>query len=343
MRRRFTKLFGNEDTKLRLCDAVVNSTLPHALLICGPRGSGKRTLSTEIIAASNCLMKSNSSSPIPCKVCANCKRIYSSSFPDVTVLERESGKATIGVEELRVFRESMFLSASEAAYKFYVIEDADTMTPAAQNALLKVLEEPPQFVHIILLAESGDKLLSTIKSRTQFVQMELFAQNELEDYVTELSSAARTLSQTAPKKLLAILLASGGVIGKALEMMDDGLSDGIEAKRDAVKSFISVIHKRAPFSKLYSVCSSLPQKRDELRETLEEIRTAIRDLTVIGLDDNANTSFFLSKDEASEFSEGLNRKRLIEVYDVISSAIEDLDKNVVVSTLLTDIAVRIKG
>ena len=220
MRKRFTKLFGNEDTKLRLCDAVVNSTLPHALLICGPRGSGKRTLATEIVAAANCLMKNDSASPIPCKVCANCKRIYSSSFPDVTFLERDGGKATIGVEELRDFRENMFLSASEAAYKFYVIEDADTMTSAAQNALLKVLEEPPKFVHIILLAESADKLLSTVKSRTQYVQMELFGQRELEDYVTELSSSARSLSQIAPDKLLAILLASGGVIGKAIEMME---------------------------------------------------------------------------------------------------------------------------
>ena len=181
MNNRFTRLFGNDETKLRICDSIVREALPHAMLIVGPGGSGKHTLATEIAAAANCVNASIklAGAKLPCGVCANCKRIYSGNFPDVNTLGRGSGKATIGVEELRDYREDMFLSATESRYKFYIIEDADLMTPAAQNALLKVLEEPPSAVHIILLCTESDKILSTIKSRTQYAQTELFDYEEL--------------------------------------------------------------------------------------------------------------------------------------------------------------------
>lgn len=342
MKKRFTRLFGNNMTKRRLSDAVMNLSLPHALLFTGPSGSGKHTLATEIAAAANCLMASDSALPYPCGKCVNCKRIYDGNFPDISFLGKDSGKATIGVEELRDFRENMFLSASESQYKFYVIENADLMTSAAQNALLKVLEEPPKNVHIILLAESADKLLSTIKSRTQYVQMELFEYDELLSSVTELSSTAEALNVTDPERLKAILLASGGVIGKALEMLGDGPTEEIQGKRDLVMSFIQALPKKTPFSKLYAACMALPTKRDELRDVLEEIRIAIRDLIVVKLATDTPMAFFLTESVAEEISSGMNQKRLITVYDIVTSAIEDLDKNVVVATLLTDMAVRIK-
>ena len=140
MRKRFTEIFGNDNTKLRLSDAVLHRSIPHALLITGPKGSGKHTLARELAAAVLCDNKEDSDYPLPCGECRTCRRIHSGNFPDVATLGRESGKATIGVEELRTFREDMFLSSTEADAKIYIIEDADLMTPAAQNALLKVLE-----------------------------------------------------------------------------------------------------------------------------------------------------------------------------------------------------------
>ena len=341
----FTKLFGNNDTKIRLSDAIAREALPHALLIVGPEGSGKHTLATEIAAAANCINKNVklAGTKLPCGACSNCKRIYSGSFPDVSILGKSSGKATIGVEELRDFREDMFLSATEAQYKFYIIEDADLMTPAAQNALLKVLEGPPRFVHIILLCTEADKILSTIKSRTQYVQMELFSYDELKNHVLSLSDAAAGFLKSQPEKFGAILLSSGGVIGRALDMMDDGRADSIGQRRECVKKFIEALPKRAPFSKLYLATQALPQKRDELKCVLEDIRNALRDLIAGRISDDIPPIFFLSASELEESLGALSQKRLIEVYDIITSAIEDIDKNVVISTLLTDIAVRIKG
>lgn len=342
---RFTRLFGNTDAKSRICDAIVKGTLPHALLATGPRGSGKHTLATEIAAAANCVNKTVkiAGTKLPCGACANCKKIYSGNFPDVNTLGRSSGKATIGVEELRDFREDMFLSATESPYKFYIIEDADLLTPAAQNALLKVLEEPPSSVHIILLCTEADKILSTIKSRTQYVQTEIFSFDELKAHVLSLSDAAQMLAKTEPDRFKAILLASGGVIGKALDMLDEGRSDALEQRRASVIGFISALPRRASFSKLYSATVSLPTKRDELKAVLEDIRNALRDLIATRVSPDIAPIFFLSEEELENTAPSIGQKRLIEVYDIISSAIDDLDANVVITTLLTDLAVRIKG
>lgn len=345
MNNRFTRLFGNNAIKLRLSDAIKSNTLPHALLVVGGAGSGKHTLATEIAAAANCINKDVkiADAKLPCGICNNCKRIYSGNFPDVNILKRNSGKATIGVEELREFREDMFLSATESQYKFYIIEDADLMTPAAQNALLKVLEEPPNFVHIILLCTESDKILSTIKSRTQYIQTELFDYDQLRSSILALSQDASGFERSNPEKFKAILLSSGGVIGRALDMLDGGRGDAITQRRELVKNFIEALPKKAPFSKLYIATQALPQKREELKSVLEDIRNALRDLIANRVSDDISPIFFLSNKELDEAAGTLGQKRLIEVYDIICSAIADIDKNVVIATLLTDIAVRIKG
>ena len=154
MRIYFPRLIGNGETKERLGRAIESGTLPHAFLIGGPSGSGKSTLAIEIAAALNC-------------------------FPDVKVLAKKKDKATLGVEAVKDFREDMFLSSTESENKIYIIDDAESMTPEAQNSLLKVLEEPPKSVNIILLAKECDRILTTIKSRTQYIPMSRFDEGEL--------------------------------------------------------------------------------------------------------------------------------------------------------------------
>jgi len=342
MRSVFTGLFGNENTARRISSAILSGALPHAMLIVGPRGSGKHTLAREIAAAANCERRDEGDYPLPCRTCNRCHRIYNGNFPDISILSRESGKATIGVEQMREFRSDMFLSATEADCKFYIIEDADLLTPAAQNSLLKVLEEPPSGVHILLLAAEADKILSTIKSRAQLVQTELFPRDRLRGYVCRLSDTAKSLAAHEPDTLDGIILASGGVIGQALEYLDDRSSGEVGSRREAVMSIISVLPKKTPFSALYSKITSLPEKRGELRSVLELFVTALSDMIKFKVEKSADMLFFLSEDAASEASEGLGIKRLTAIYDIIISAISDIDKNVLTAPLLTDIAVKIK-
>ncbi len=342
MRTRFQKVLGNDESKARLSELILSSSLPHALMITGPEGSGKHTIAKEIAAAMNCENRDNQDFVLPCGVCNRCKRIYSGNFPDISYLKRQASRATIGVEDVRDFRDDMFLSSTESVYKFYIIEESDVMTREAQNALLKVLEEPPLNVHIILLCREADKILTTVKSRAQLIQTEIFTNEKLRSFVLKLSENARMLEQTDSKKLTGILLATGGVIGEALVLLDDAHIADTEDERAAVRSFIEAIAKKVPFLTLQAAANALPKDRDALRKAMEIIRNALRDMISLKISDEISPIFFLSKEDMEELSTGISKMRLISVYDIITNAISDLDKNVNISILLTDIAVKIK-
>ena len=101
----FSGLYGNDAAKKRLGASIENGTLPHAFLIVGESGSGKKTLASLLAMALNCEKKGDKGAPLPCGVCNTCRRIKEGNFTDITTLRRSDGKATIGVDEVRLFRE----------------------------------------------------------------------------------------------------------------------------------------------------------------------------------------------------------------------------------------------
>ena len=126
---------------------------------------------------------------------------------------------------VRAFRDDMFLSSTESKYKIYIIDDAERMTPNAQNALLKVIEEPPSNGIIFLLTLSDDAILTTIKSRTQHVAMQRFDESELERYFKEKGTPLPSSSTTATRELM---MCADGRIGRAIELIGNGEILGIE-------------------------------------------------------------------------------------------------------------------
>ena len=340
MRAAFLGLYGNEATKKRLLSAITAKTLPHAFLICGQEGSGKKTLVREIAAALNCERRGDENSPLPCHTCNTCKRIFSDSFIDVKTLKRASDKQTVGVQETRVFREDMFLSSTESEYKIYIIEQADRMTVNAQNALLKVLEEPPEGVLIFLLTESDDAILTTIKSRTQYVAMERFEEAELADYLKKRGLISG--NDEASTRLHDALMCADGRIGKALLIIGDGGMEEARSSRTLTDDIISALKQSTPYSSLFAALKALPSKRDELSAALENIILALRDLILLKFDTGAPLCFYSSREEAKALSESMNAKRLTRIYEIIKGAIEELSANVNVGALITSLGAKIK-
>ena len=272
----FSRLFGNDAAKARIANLIRTKRMPHAFLIDGGEGSGKMTLAMEICAALNC--ESVNDSALPCHACNSCQRIMNGSFTDVKILEKQPDKATIGVGEVKEFRADMFLTSTESEYKIYIINNAERMTPEAQNALLIILEEPPKNVIIILLADGTDKILTTIKSRTQYIAMSRFTTAELKDYLLKSSQEAMRLMRTDEHRLDEILVSADGRIGRAKILLDARLSERDKQRRDMIVGIVTAMKSRTDYSRLYTAISALPTKRDELGDILEGLQDALRDM-----------------------------------------------------------------
>lgn len=330
MEKLFSGLFGNEPTKRRLGAAIRAGTLPHAFLLSGPEGSGKTTLAKEISAALNCERRGEVGAPLPCHGCNTCRRIFADGFIDVKTMKKPADKATIGVGEVRYFREDMFLSSTESDYKIYIIDDAERLTPNAQNALLKVLEEPPTNVVVFLLSASDDAILTTIKSRTQYIAMQRFEPQELESF---LGAEARGKAE--------LLMCADGCIGRARELLSEGAAE-VKTMRAVTSGILAAIKPGAPYSELYAAVRALPSKKDELATYLENLTVALRDLTLLKFDKDAPLLFFTSREEGAAMAGGISAKRIMQVYDIVRAALDDIARNVNVGAMTTSLGARIK-
>lgn len=336
MKKYFPKLLGNDESKSRLGNSIENETVPHAFLIGGPSGSGKTTLAYEIAAALNCEEKN--APTLPCGNCNRCRRIYDGNFPDLKILSKESSKATLGVEAVKQFREDMFLSPTESNTKIYIIDDAESMTVEAQNSLLKVLEEPPENVIILLLTKESDRILTTIKSRTQYIAMTRFDEDELRNLLINRSLEARIMARDDAKRFEGIIMSAGGQLGVAERLIDKRLSEENEQNRQDVLAFINAIGQRTSYADIYSAVMSLPTKRTELLWALERLISALRDLILLKFDKNARMIFYTSREDATTISKEISSRRLLAVFDSINHAHELCNMNANVQNILSSLS-----
>ena len=334
----FPELIGNEAQKNRIGSAILSGRSPHAFLIDGDRGSGKTTLALGIAAALNC----EGAGALPCGECNTCRRIKKRGYPDLTVLEKNSDRATIGVSEVKELRSDMFLSATEAKKKVYVISDADKLTPEAQNALLIVLEEPPANVVIILLAEGTDKILTTVKSRCQYIAMQRFSRAELARHITELSETGARMARVDSEKFDTVIAEAHGSIGEALALLDPEKASELAERRNDILAVIEAFSPKKSFSELHTALFSLTQKRPELLSVLEEILSALGDLIKTAKDFGAEPVFFSDAKSACDARLGMSETFLLKVYSLILKAHESITKNSGSSAVLTRLASEIK-
>ena len=216
MKEIFPGVAGNALLKERLAPKLLAGRLPHALILEGKAGSGRRTFAREIAMAAACEKRADPALPLPCGECEACRKIGNDLSPDILRIARAPGKATLGVEAVRGVRESVRTVPNDLDVKIYIIEDADTMTVQAQNALLLTLEEPPQYVLFLLLATDAMALLETIRSRAPVYRTQPVSEREMQEYLIAHSPEAARLFREAPEEAEGILRLSGGSIGEAL-------------------------------------------------------------------------------------------------------------------------------
>ena len=218
----FESLLGNERIKQNLSAAAHKNRFAHFYLISGPKGSGKHTLARLLAGALMC-----ESDHRPCGTCSACRKIMADTHPDFITVEDPEHK-NVAVRIIREARESIFVRPNEGARKIYLFPQE--MGIEGQNALLKVLEEPPSYGVFIILSDNPEKLLPTVRSRCTTLQLTAVDRSILKPWL------AAKFPNADPMDVDAAIFRSNGYPGQALEMLENGENLPPEVE-NFVKSF----------------------------------------------------------------------------------------------------------
>ena len=321
----FEKIVGNRILTERLSKDIQGGFLSHAYILEGPHGSGRHTVALTAVAALSCLNKEKHGS-VPCRECINCRKIFSEQSPDVITISLEEDKSTIGVEAIRKIKDGMYTAPNDLGVKAYIINDADRLTPQAQNAFLLSLEEPPSYILFFLICENSSSLLETVRSRAPALRTERLRSDEVEAYLLENDKRARELSSSSPEDFRELICVSAGSIGYALELLDSRKRKQVFDCRRTAKEIISMLAD--PSTKaVFDIISAMGSKRQEISRQIVFLQYALRDLILIKRSEDVSLCFFEDRDQALETATHFTSKSLVELYDASIIALDDLERN----------------
>lgn len=203
---------GNDAAKAQLSSCLDGGNLPHAILIEGPVGSGRRTLARQLAAAALCIQPGQR----PCTQCPACHKVLTDQHPDVQILGGTGEARSFHIDTVRRLREDAYILPNEAPRRVFLLCDVQTMTEQAQNSLLKILEEPPAHVLLLLTCERRSQLLDTVLSRVFTVTLGGVPVDQAAEVLQ------RHLPDTPLEDLRRAAALWGGVIGQALKGLQDG-------------------------------------------------------------------------------------------------------------------------
>ena len=258
----FGELLGNERLKENLSGSLRRDRVSHFYLIAGPAGSGKHTLARMLAAGLLC-----QGSDMPCGQCPACRKVFAGTHPDfITVDDPE--KKTVPVDLIRQARADIYIRPNEGKRKIYLFPRAQDMGVPGQNALLKILEEPPSYGVFLLLTDNPEKLLPTVRSRC----------TELKLLPLPDALLRRHLSQQFPEAeadaINAACSRSGGYLGQAIQLMEEG---GEIAPH--VLMFVDALSNMAPMTLMQLLVPMEKWKRDmllpALNQWLETVQAAL--------------------------------------------------------------------
>ena len=244
---KFSDIVGQEQIKEHLQRALLDGRVSHAYIIDGARDSDKDMIADVVAAAIQCTDRATDANgmPEPCGKCVSCIQAAAKANGDIIYVTHEKPKS-IGVGDIRLMRDDVAIKPYSCEHKVYIINDAELMTAAAQNALLKTLEEPPEYAVILLLADGVSNFLPTVLSRCVTLRMKPVPEEKIEEYCRHRIEESNSEHPGEPMKIGAaeIKMAAGfagGNAGRALKILG---SDSFDAKRQAAAALFENIGSR---------------------------------------------------------------------------------------------------
>lgn len=298
----FSEIVGHEQIKEHMQAAIRDKKPFHAYLFQGEEGVGKEALARTFAAGLQC---QSESADKPCKECVSCRQMESGNQPDVIWVTRE--KASLGVDEIREqLCNTMDIKPFSSPYKIYLVPEAEKMTEPAQNALLKTIEEPPEYGIVILMTSNISALLPTIQSRCLTMEFRPLSTAVVESYVKE-------HCQVPDYQARASAAFAQGNLGKAMRYAKS--EDFIERK-DHIISLLRHV-EQMDLSEMLAVIKDLGTRKDEVRDYIDLMVLWYRDVLLFKATKDINQLLF--QDEASYISREASHRSYEKIEEILQA------------------------
>lgn len=260
----FETLLGNDRLKQNLTGALNRGHISHFYLISGPAGAGKKTMARLLAAAIHCTGEQK-----PCMHCTACRKVLAGTHPDfITVDDPE--KKIVPVELVRNARADIFIRPNESQRKVYLFPRGQDMESPSQNALLKILEEPPAYGVFLMITDNPEKLLPTIRSRATLLSLSALPEDVLKN------ALSREFPQATQEMLSGAYWRSGGYLGQARELLSHS-----EADSKTTHAFLESYTAADPLALTRVLVSMEKWKRDQAVEELSRWREVLENALMV--------------------------------------------------------------
>ncbi|MBN1453985.1 MAG: DNA polymerase III subunit delta' [Anaerolineales bacterium] len=247
-------LLGHEWAVDMLRQHILRETVRHAYLFSGPPGLGRRTLALRFAQALNCAQPTAPGQP--CGVCRDCKQIENMQHPDLAIVQAENEGGTLKVDQVREIRRTLALKPYQAKYRVALFLRFQEASEGAANALLKTLEEAPEYAILILTADNPEQLLPTITSRCEILRLRPLPVDVIEAHLKSHGAEAESAHLIAH--------VSGGRPGYALRLLED--ESALEFRAERLADLAGLLS--ATRVQKFNYAEKLAKDKDIMRQTL---------------------------------------------------------------------------
>lgn len=327
--RKFSELYGQDHVVRALRNAVVHQREGQAYLFSGPRGTGKTTTARILAKVLNC---ENPVDGEPCCVCDSCKSVELGTSYDVLELDAASHN---GVQEIRDIIDAAALT-SPGRHRVFILDEVHMLTRAAEAALLKTLEEPPEQVVFVLATTDPQKVSETIRSRVQHLQFHLLPMDQLEKYVRFVATSAEL--EVDDDDIAMVLRQGGGSARDTLSALELVAAGGGELE-DAVytEEIIQAIIDKDHGAALGAVARAMQQGRDAHTYAQDVVRV-MRDCFLSLMSPELVMLPAARVEELTQYARALGAQRIVRVMETLGSTMVEM-RHAPDARLLLEVAV----
>ena len=325
---KFQDIIGQEHMTGHLQNAIRMGKVSHAYIIQGEAGSGKKLLADVFATTLQC----EEGGIEPCGHCQSCKQAVSGNHPDIRRVTHE--KASISVDDIRLqLNNDILVKPYSRPYKVYIIDEAEKMTEQAQNAMLKTIEEPPEYAVIILLTVNSKLLLSTILSRCILLNVRPVARGQITRLLTEHHGIASFMAEVAADF-------ADGVPGKAIAYARSG--EFVDLKDEVIRVLRRL--SSMPAEEIYKKVKEWAGRKTELPDILSLINLWYRDVLVTKSTGGSGRLVFREEErELSARAEAMSYARIEECIQAIETTRQRMNANVNAEVSLEMLLYTMKG